>query len=84
MNHSISRPTIRRVLCTRGALAVTVCPLCAALVLTDGLEQHARVHAAEFDRRPAPSGRSHHDPRDDRADGDQDPIESTGAEAPPP
>ncbi|ALL79294.1 hypothetical protein AD006_28670 (plasmid) [Pseudonocardia sp. EC080610-09] len=31
---------------------MTLCPLCAALVLTDGLEQHARVHAAEFDRRP--------------------------------
>ncbi|MEQ3552609.1 hypothetical protein WIS52_19220 [Pseudonocardia nematodicida] len=54
MTHPHSQPAIHRIFCTRGVLAVMVCPLCAALVLTEGLTQHARVHAAEFDRRPTP------------------------------
>lgn len=32
-----------------GAVTVTVCPLCATLVVRDGLDQHARLHALDRD-----------------------------------
>lgn len=35
-----------RVLTLGGVLRVRVCELCAALVVAEGLEQHARAHAA--------------------------------------
>jgi hypothetical protein len=35
-----------RLLATTRTLRVRICPLCAAVVLAVGVEQHARVHAA--------------------------------------
>ena len=40
-----------RLLATTRTLRVRICPLCAAVVLAVGAEQHARVHAADIHAR---------------------------------
>jgi len=37
-----------RLLHTAGVLRVQICPLCAALIVAQGRDQHERVHAAEL------------------------------------
>ena len=41
----LRRRRVHRLLTTRWLLRVVVCRLCCAVVLADGIEQHARVHA---------------------------------------
>ena len=49
------RPTpwplaVVKVFTTRGRLAVTICPLCAALVVAAGQGRHDAVHRTQFDQ----------------------------------
>lgn len=38
--------TVLRLLATSGTISVVVCPLCAALLVADGEQQHGLVHRA--------------------------------------
>ena len=42
---------------TRGLLGARVCPLCGALIVTDGAEQHEAVHRAGLRSPDPPCGR---------------------------
>jgi hypothetical protein len=44
------RLVVVKVFTTRGRLAVTICPLCAALVVAAGQGRHDAVHRALFDQ----------------------------------
>lgn len=45
-----ARRRVLRLLTLGGLVRVTICPLCGALVVHDGRDRHAAVHAADVAR----------------------------------